>query len=85
MVRVYALTTCPYCKKTLKFLEENGIEPDVIFIDKLDSEKREMAMREAYSHAGMYAVPVVVHNDTVIVGFDREKLERLVKEIKNES
>ncbi len=85
MVRVYALTTCPYCKKTLRFLEENGIKADVIFIDQLEPEKKEMAMREAYSYAGMYAVPVVVHNDTVVVGFDREKLERLVEEIKNES
>ncbi len=85
MVRVYALTTCPYCKKTLKFFEKHGIEADVIFIDKLDPEKREMAMREAYSYAGMYAVPVVIHNETVIVGYDREQLQKLVEEIKNES
>ncbi len=85
MVKVYALSTCPYCKKTLKFFEENGVQADVIFIDKLDPEKREMAMREAYSYAGMYAVPVVVHDDMVIVGFDKEKLEELVEEIKNES
>ena len=85
MVKVYALSTCPYCKKTLKFLEENGIDAEVIFIDKLDMEKKEMAMKEAYNYAGMYAVPVVVHGDTVIVGFDKEKLEKLVEEIKNES
>ncbi len=85
MVKVYALSTCPYCKKTLKFFEENGIQADVVFIDKLDPEKRELAMREAHSYAGMYAVPVVVHGDKVIVGFDREKLEKLVEEIRDES
>ncbi|MBE8539491.1 glutaredoxin domain-containing protein [Geoglobus acetivorans] len=85
MLRVYALSTCPYCKKTLKFLEENGIEADVIFIDLLDMEKKEMAMREAYSYAGMYAVPVVVYGDVVIAGFDEEKLEKLVEMMKSES
>lgn len=82
MIKVYAITTCPYCKKALKLFRDNGIDADVIFIDELDLEKREMVMREVYSYAGMYAVPVVVYGDTVIVGYDREKLEKLVEEVK---
>ncbi|AKG90858.1 Glutaredoxin [Geoglobus ahangari] len=81
MIKVYAITTCPYCKKTLKFLRENGADVDVIFLDELDMEKKEMAMREIYSYAGMYAVPVVVHGDRVVVGYDREKLEALLREV----
>ncbi len=81
MIKIYAVTTCPYCKRTLKFLRENGLEPDVLFLDELDIESREMAMREIYSYAGMYAVPVVVYGDTVIVGYDHEKLEKLVEEV----
>lgn len=84
MLRVYAISTCPYCKKTLKFLDENGIKADVIFIDELDMEKKEMAIREVYSYAGMYAVPVLVYKDKVIVGYDKEKLEELLEEIRNE-
>jgi len=84
MVKVYALTTCPYCKKTLRFFEEKGITPEVIFLDELDPDEKEMAMKEIYSYAGVYAVPVVVHRNTVVVGFDEEKLEKLVEEIKDE-
>ncbi len=85
MVKVYALTTCPYCKKVLKFFKENGIEPDVLFIDELKEGEREEAMKEVFKLAGVYAVPVTVHGDKVIVGFKEGELKRLVEEISNDS
>ncbi|ADC65426.1 glutaredoxin [Ferroglobus placidus DSM 10642] len=82
MVKVYALTTCPYCKKTKKFLEENGVDFEIIYIDKLSGEERKKVVEEVHKLTGMYAVPVTVHGDKVIVGYKEDELKKLVEELK---
>ncbi|HQO39707.1 MAG TPA: glutaredoxin family protein, partial [Spirochaetota bacterium] len=40
-VTVYALSTCAFCKKALKFLRENSISFRYVYVDELDYESRE--------------------------------------------
>ncbi len=82
-VKIYALSTCPYCKRTIAFLKENGVNMDVVFIDELPKDKREKIISEVYELTGMYAVPVILYGDRVIVGFKEDELKKLVEE-KNE-
>ena len=35
---MYALTTCQHCKNTLRFLNEKGVEPVVIYLDEFKDE-----------------------------------------------
>ena len=82
MVKVYALTTCPYCKKVKKFLEGNGVNFEIIYIDELSREERNKVVKEVHDLTGMYAVPVTVHGDKVIVGYKEDELKKLVEELK---
>ena len=85
MVKVYALTTCPYCKKVKKFLEENGVDFEIIYLDKLDGKEREKVVKEVHELTGMYAVPVTVHGDRVVVGYREDELKKLLEELKGDA
>jgi len=72
-IKVYSTPTCPYCRKTREYLKEKNIE----FQDIDVSESRENAKIEK---SGQMGVPVIEINGKIIVGFDKEVLE---KELKN--
>ena len=71
MVKVYSITTCPWCEKVKKYLksfEEHNIE--------LSEEDRE----ECYKISGDLIVPVttVDGKDDFVVSFDKAKLDALL-------
>jgi len=74
-IKVYSTPTCPYCRKTREYLKEKNIE----FQDIDVSESRENA-KEMIEKSGQMGVPVIEINGKIIVGFDKEVLE---KELKN--
>ncbi len=78
-VKVYALSTCPYCRMTRKFLDETGIGYDVVEVDKLEDEERESVVAEVRRISGGASFPVVVVGDEVIVGFNKVRLKQLLE------
>lgn len=75
-VKVYALSTCPYCKRTKRFLDEHGIPYDATEVDMLDDDGQEAALVEVERLTGRRSFPVVVIGSEVIVGHDEERLRR---------
>jgi len=68
-VTIYSTPTCHFCQLAKDFLKEKGIaytEFDVAH----DLERRQ----EMISKSGQMGVPVIMVGETLIVGFDREKL-----------
>ncbi|MCQ4152753.1 MAG: glutaredoxin family protein [Archaeoglobales archaeon] len=78
-VVVYGLTTCPHCKRTLDYLKLAKVDFEVVWIDKLEGEERDKAIEEVYKLSKSYSVPLVVKGDKWVLGFDREKIDRLIK------
>ena len=75
MVMVYALSTCPYCKMTKKFLAENDIQFDHTDVDLLEGEEREAVVATVKELSGGTSFPVIVLDDgEVIVGFNKARL-----------
>ncbi len=77
-VLMYGLTTCPHCKRTLKFLENSGVDFEVIWLDKLEGEERKRVIEEVHKISGSYSVPVVVRGDKHVLGYNEEKLRELL-------
>lgn len=72
-VTVYTTPTCQFCKKTKEFLDEH----DVAFEEK-DVANDTDAAKEMIRISGQRNVPVIVvenGEETVITGFDKEKLQ----------
>ena len=77
-VYVYALSTCPWCRKTKKWFEESKITYEFVDVDQLPDDEQDAVADKAYELSGGRRFPVVVINGEVIVGYNPDKfLEHL--------
>jgi glutaredoxin-like YruB-family protein len=73
-VKVYSTTTCPYCKMAKSFLDDKGVAYDDLDV-AADADARDEMMKTS----GQMGVPVIDINGDVIIGFDQQRLEELLK------
>lgn len=79
-VVLYALSTCPWCRKTKSFFEDRGV-PYVCFdVDKLRRKERNAVKDKVTELAGALAYPVVVINGAVVQGYNPGKFADLLEE-----
>ena len=77
---VYALSTCPWCKKTKKLLEDLGIEYEYADVDLLTGSEKEEAMSFVKKWNPRNSFPTMVVNDSLcIVGFEEEQIRKALK------
>ena len=75
-IMLYALSTCGWCKKTKKLLDELGVEYNYTYVDYLNGNEKEKTMDEIMKWNPRCSFPTVVINDKeCIVGFKEEKIK----------
>ena len=75
-VKLYAISTCGWCKKTKNFLNENNVEFEFEDVDLLEGEDKERAREEVGRHNPRKSYPtIIIDDEVVIVGFDADKLK----------
>ncbi len=79
MVKVYSLSTCPWCKKVKKFLDEKNVEYEVVDVDLAQGDEQKQALEEVEKLTGKRAFPVTVIDDEVISGYKEDKIEEALK------
>lgn len=73
-MKVYSTPTCPFCAMAKELLRKNGVQfQDINVI--LDKE----GAKEMIAKSGQFGVPVVEIEGTIIVGFDKDKIESALK------
>jgi len=72
--KVYSTPTCVYCKTLKGYLTKNNIE-----FENIDVSKDEKQLQKMIKDSGQMGVPVVDIDGEVIVGFDKEKIDKLLK------
>ncbi len=72
-IRVFSTRTCPYCNMLKEFLRENNIQFEDIMVDSDYN-----AAMEMIRISGQRGVPVAEINGNVVVGFDQERIKRLL-------
>jgi glutaredoxin len=76
-IKVFALTTCPYCHQARKFLTDSGVEFDVVEVDTLTGQERSDTVDEVKRLSGGTSFPVIVVDGEVVVGFDKNRIAKL--------
>lgn len=82
-VKVYALSTCGFCARALKFLRENSVTFRFIYVDSLPHEVKDRVksdLRETFKQSIAFPFMVVDENtddQKVIVGFLKEQYEQV--------
>ena len=74
-VKVYSTSTCPWCLKTKEFLKEKKIK-----FEDIDVSSDEKAANEMIEKSGQMGVPVIEINGKIIVGFDKEEIEKALSQ-----
>lgn len=71
---VYSTDTCPWCDKVKDFLKQNKVKFEAIDVGKDRAKAKEMIEK-----SGQMGVPVIDVDGEIVVGFDVERLKRLLK------
>lgn len=80
-IRMFTLSTCGWCKKTKAFMREHNIDYSYVDVDLLPPGEQEAVREEQlwYNPAGSYPT-IVIDSNYCIVGYDENKLKRLIGE-----
>lgn len=74
MIKVYSTPTCVYCKTLKEYLLDNGHK-----FEDIDVSKDEKELQKMIKDSGQMGVPVVDIDGEIIVGFDKAKIDKLLK------
>ncbi len=72
-VKIYSTPTCPWCIKAKEFMKENNVE----FKD-FDVSTDQKAAHEMMEKSGQSGVPVIDIDGTILVGYDVERIKKLL-------
>jgi glutaredoxin/uncharacterized protein (DUF302 family) len=78
-IKLYATTTCPYCKAEKNYLDLRGINYEYLLVDL-----NPLAAQEMVEKTGQMGVPVteIIYDDgdyEFIIGYDKERLDKVFK------
>lgn len=74
MITIYSTNTCAYCVMAKEYFEEHKIE----FVEK-NVQVDHDAAKEMVEKTHQLGVPVIDINGTIIIGFDREAIEKALE------
>ncbi len=74
MIKIYSTPTCIYCKNLKEYLQSLNID----FVD-IDVSKDEKELKEMVKISNQMGVPVVDIDGEVVIGFDKVKIDKLLK------
>lgn len=77
---LYALSTCGWCQKTRRLLDELGVEYDYLYVDQTSGEERTQAMRAVGAWNPAVSFPtLVVNNERCIIGFNENEIRKVAE------
>jgi glutaredoxin 3 len=72
-ITVYSTPTCVYCKMVKKYFESQNVD-----FEEIDVSRNREAAAEMVRKSGQMGVPVVDIDGTIIVGFDKDRIDSLL-------
>ncbi len=76
-VILYALSTCGWCERTKRLLQELGVDFRYVYVDLLEEEEMDPVMKEVEKYNPKGSFPTLVINDsTCIVGFREQDIRQ---------
>lgn len=72
-VKVFSTPTCPYCVTLKEFLKSREID-----FEDIDVSQDMEAQKDMIERSGQMGVPVVDIDGEMVIGFDRERISKLL-------
>ena len=77
-IKLYALSTCVWCKKTRKLLDELRVAYDCLEVDLLDAKEGDRVEEEEvkkWNPDGTYPT-MVINNEKAIINFQEDEIKK---------
>ena len=72
-IKVYTTNTCPGCTKVKNYLRSNNVNYEEVNVGL-----NRVAAMEMVTKSGQMGVPVLDINGSIVVGFDKNKIDSLL-------
>ncbi|HUV73432.1 MAG TPA: glutaredoxin family protein [Anaerolineae bacterium] len=80
-VKGYFISTCGWCKKTKRLLDDNNVDYEYEYVDLLSGSEKARALNEVSQHNPRKSFPTVVVSNgqtEVVVGFKETRLREVL-------
>ncbi|MGQ9459405.1 MAG: glutaredoxin family protein [Anaerolineae bacterium] len=78
-VKLFALSTCAWCRKTKRFFHLHNVDYEFVDVDLLSPAERQEVLQEVARWNPRLSFPTVVVDDReVVVGFNEERLREVL-------
>jgi glutaredoxin-like YruB-family protein len=74
MITIYSTPTCVYCNALKGYLAEKKFE-----YKEIDVSENEAELEKMVAISGQMGVPVVEIDGNVVIGFDRQRIDEILK------
>jgi len=74
-IKVYTTPTCKWCNLLKEYLDSNNVR----YVD-VDVSKDRFSALDMIRKSGQSSVPVFELDDNIIIGFDKEKIDKILTE-----
>ena len=79
-VVLYALSTCGWCRRAKKMLEEHDVEYELVYVDQLEGEEKDAAVSVVAKWNPRKSFPTLVVDDRVgVAGFKPEQIKEALE------
>ena len=72
-IKVYTTNTCPWCTKVKNYLRSSNVNYEEVNVGL-----NRVAAMEMVTKSGQMGVPVLDINGSIVVGFDKNKIDSLL-------
>lgn len=74
MLKIYSVEWCGPCNKVKRYLDSKGVKYEVITVADAKEDREEVL-----KVSGQRSVPVLTNGVDVVVGFEKNKIDELIK------
>jgi len=78
-IMLYALSTCMWCQKTKRFLNDLGVAYDFVDVDLLTGAEKEKVVDTVARYNPSRSFPTLVIGNQCIVGFREDEIREALK------
>jgi glutaredoxin-like protein NrdH len=79
-IMLYALSTCGWCRKTKKLLDDLGVEYDYEYVDQLQGDEKDEAIRKVTKWNPSCSFPtMVIDNKKCIIGYQENEIREALR------
>lgn len=72
-IKVFTSPICPYCVALKEFLKKHELS-----FEEIDVSQNQQAVQDLIEKTGQMSVPVLEIDGEIVVGFDREKITKML-------